>query len=283
MRSSRSTARWWATAVLGRPEVRRAGYTKLAMRGALAPASLAGPAVSIVGARAASLEALAFARGLATAASRAGFIVVSGGALGIDGAAHEGALDAGGRSVVVLGTGIDVIYPERHAGLFARVMQRGALVSPFADGSLPRPSRFPRRNPLIAALGDATVVVEASTRSGSLGTAAAALALGRPLWARPGSRGCDALLVRGEARAASSIDGVMDALLGRSTESSAPESPLERALAEGPARAEELARRAQLSFDETLASLCELEAFRRVLRMEDGRYLALPGSADTKD
>ncbi len=195
----------------------------MAMRGALAssPEVLAGPSVAIVGARAATRPALAFARELAEALAREGRIVVSGGALGVDGAAHEGALAAGGCTLVVLGTGVDVVYPARHAGLFERVMERGALMSPFEDGALPAPWRFPRRNPLIAALGDATIVVEASLRSGSLGTAAAARELGRPLWARPGSSGCDALLARGEAHAALSMEQVVAALSGRSAASTA--------------------------------------------------------------
>jgi DNA processing protein len=270
----------------GRPDAARTGLSSVAMRGALAdhPEALAGPSVAIVGARAATRPALRFAHDLAAAFAREDRIIVSGGALGVDGAAHEGALSEGGRTVVVLGTGVDVAYPARHAELFTRVLRHGALLSPFEDGALPKPSRFPRRNPLIAALGDVTIVVEANLRSGSLGTAAAARELGRPLWARPGSSGCDALIARGEAHAATSIDEVVRAILSGSAPTVAPPStPLEHALLVGPARAEELSHRTLRPLDETLASLCELEAFGRVLRLEDGRYLALPGAADTKE
>ena len=130
------------------------------------------PAAAIVGARAASLTACRLAAELAGVAARAGFAVVSGGALGIDGAAHTGALDAGGRSFAVLGCGVDVVYPDRHAALFGR-MARGAggLLSEFPPGTQPNRRHFPSRNRLVAALGGAVLLVEARQRSGALITA----------------------------------------------------------------------------------------------------------------
>lgn len=129
-----------------------------------------------------------------------GVHVVSGGALGIDGAAHRGALAGGGTTTVVLGSGVDVYYPERHAPLFDEALARGgAIVSMLEDGVQPRRGTFLSRNPLIAALADAVIVVEADVRSGSLATASAAIKLNRVLAAWPGSRGCDRLLGQGAA------------------------------------------------------------------------------------
>jgi DNA processing protein len=171
-----------------------------------------GPAVAIVGARAATGDGMALANQLARHLAGRGIHVVSGGAVGIDGAAHRGALDAGGTTTVVLGSGVDVPYPARHASLFDRtVAAGGALVSLFAMGTAPRPGNFPLRNPLIAALADAVLVIEADVRSGSLSTARAASELSRPLGARPGTPGCDRLLAAGCAVVESEAD--VDALL----------------------------------------------------------------------
>jgi DNA processing protein len=158
----------------------------------------AGPAVAIVGARAASVTAMERAHAVAKHLAGRGIHVVSGGALGVDGAAHRGALAGGGTTTVVLGSGIDVLYPSRHARLFEQVVERGgALVSMFPVGTQPRRSTFPQRNKLIAALADAVLVIEADVHSGSLSTARAAKELGRVICAWPGSRGCDRLLAQG--------------------------------------------------------------------------------------
>jgi DNA protecting protein DprA len=114
--------------------------------------------------------------------------VVSGLALGIDGAAHRGALEAGGRVVGVVATGLDVVYPRRHARLFSAVREAGVLVSELGYGSQPRPGAFPVRNRIIAALADVVVVVEATVRGGARITADRALEYGRPVLAMPGSR-----------------------------------------------------------------------------------------------
>lgn len=164
------------------------------VRGTLAE----GPAVAIVGARAATQVGMDRAHALAKHLAGRGVHVVSGGALGIDGAAHRGALAGGGRTTVVLGSGLDVPYPLRHRPLFAAVLAAGgALVSLLPDDTEPRRSTFVQRNPLIAALADVVIVVEADVRSGSLSTAAAAVRLGRVIAAWPGSRGCDRLLAQG--------------------------------------------------------------------------------------
>lgn len=169
-----------------------------------------GPAVAIVGARAATQIGMDRAHALAKHLARGGYRIVSGGALGIDGAAHRGALAGGGTTTVVMGSGLAHPYPARHRPLFDQVLASGgALVSMLADDVMPRPGTFVQRNPLIAALADAVIVVEADLNSGSLHTARAATRLGRILAAWPGSRGCDRLLAAG----ASIIEDERDAEL----------------------------------------------------------------------
>jgi DNA processing protein len=168
----------------------------LHVRGALSE----GPAIAIVGARAASQQAMDRAHAWAKHAVSRGAVVVSGGAIGIDGAAHRGALAGTGRTTVVLGTGIDVLYPARHVRLFHQIVEHGgALVSMFPREMAPRPFTFTKRNELISALADAVIVVEADVQSGSLSTAAAARKQGRLVAVCPGSRGCNQLLATGAA------------------------------------------------------------------------------------
>ncbi|HSM14983.1 MAG TPA: DNA-processing protein DprA, partial [Thermoanaerobaculia bacterium] len=145
------------------------------------------PAVALVGARRASPYGLEIARWLARGAAEAGATVVSGFAVGIDAAAHRGALDAPrGRTVAVLGCGLGVDYPRGHRELGERIRRQGALLTEFAPRRSPRGWQFPVRNRLIAALARAVVVVEGAPRSGSLITARLALDLGRELLAVPG-------------------------------------------------------------------------------------------------
>lgn len=156
--------------------------------GALAPALSALPrAVAVVGTRDPSFEALELARRVARALASAGVVVISGGAIGIDRAAHEGALEAGGGTVVVLPAGIDEWTPPRHRPLFERVLEAGALVAIRARGSLVRKQWYLERNHVIAALADEVVVVASPLQSGARTTAAAARALGRRLWVVPGA------------------------------------------------------------------------------------------------
>ncbi len=162
-------------------------------------------AVAIVGTRRADEEALDFAYDLARHAALQGVVVVSGGAVGIDRAAHEGAIDGGGRTVVVLPTGLDAPYPKANHDLFARAAEAGCLLTEVKDGAAARAGRFLTRNRLIAALGHSTVVVQAPARSGALSTARVARELGRPVFAVPTSpwdpRGSGNLrLLRGGAR-----------------------------------------------------------------------------------
>lgn len=173
---------------------------------------------AIVGARAASGYGVHVAADLAYGIAETGFGVVSGAAYGIDGAAHRGALAAGGRTIAVLACGIDVVYPSGHDTLFGHILEQGSLVSEYPPGSSPARFRFLVRNRLIAAFGDGTVVVEAGRRSGARNTAITARALGRPLLAVPGpvtsamSVGCHDLLRAGEARIAAAAGDVIDAV-----------------------------------------------------------------------
>ena len=173
------------------------------------------PAVAIVGARAASRVAMDRAHALARHLAGRAVHVVSGGALGVDGAAHRGTLAGGGTTTVVLGSGLDVLYPVRHAPLCREVVERGgSLAGLQRDGVMPLPGMFPQRNKLIAALADVVIVVEADERSGSLSTAAAARGFGRLVAAWPGSPGCDRLLAAGAAIIENESDAEL-ALAGR--------------------------------------------------------------------
>ena len=147
-----------------------------------------GPRVAIVGSRRPSPYGEAVAEQLSLELARAGVIVVSGLALGVDAAAHRGALNGGGVTVAVMGTGVDVVYPAAHALLAESILAAGgALVSQFPDGTAPRRHNFPARNYTMAALSDVVVVVEAAEGSGALITAEAALDLHKEVMAVPGS------------------------------------------------------------------------------------------------
>lgn len=178
----------------------------LHVRGRLAPAA---PRVAVVGSRDAGDDALAIAHGFGEALSAAGVQVVSGGARGIDSAAHEGACGGRGGTLAVLGSGIDVVYPQENEELFHRIARDGgAVMTEFPPGTPPAAGNFPRRNRIVAALADAVVVVRAALRSGALITADHAARLGRPIFAVPGgardplAEGPNALLRHEAARAA---------------------------------------------------------------------------------
>lgn len=181
------------------------------------PGLLLAPQVAIVGARSATAQGLATARDFARTLARAGLIVTSGLADGIDGAAHAGALAAGSATVAVVGTGPDRVYPRKHRALAANIAEHGAIVSEFPPGTDAKPDHFPRRNRILAGLALGTLVVEAGLQSGSLITARLAAEAGREVFALPGSihsplaRGCHRLL-RDGARLVESADEVLEAL-----------------------------------------------------------------------
>jgi len=147
-----------------------------------------GPAVAIVGTRSASPRAIDFARALARVLAEAGVVVHSGGAAGIDRAAHDGALDAGAPTVVVAGTGLDHVFPKEHAPLFETIVARGgSILSPFERDQRAWRWTFLRRNAVLAALTQALVLVEAPIKSGARSAAMAARRLGRPVFVVPGA------------------------------------------------------------------------------------------------
>ncbi|HVA60303.1 MAG TPA: DNA-processing protein DprA [Mycobacteriales bacterium] len=200
------------------------------VRGSGSLASLDGRAVAVVGTRAASEYGLYVAGELGAGLADRGWVVVSGGAYGIDGAAHRGCLVAEGATVAVLACGVDVRYPSGHARLFDRIRESGLLVSEHPPGAQPFRTRFLQRNRLIAALGLGTVVVEAGVRSGALSTAAHAARLGRMVMAVPGqvtesgSAGCHRLIRDVAATLVRGIDDVVEAV-GRLGADLGPEGP----------------------------------------------------------
>lgn len=206
----------------------RHGPTCLWVRGAAS--ALSGPQarVAIVGARAATAYGEHVAAELAADLVARGMVVVSGAAYGIDGTAHRAALASGGTTVAMLAGGVERAYPAGHTDLIDRIAATGAVVSEVPPGSTPTKWRFLQRNRLIAALSDATVVVEAGWRSGSLNTAAHAAALGQPLGAVPGpvtspaSAGCHRLLREFDARCVTNADEVVELLGGTSAEARGP-------------------------------------------------------------
>lgn len=164
---------------------------------------LATPSIAIVGSRNPTPQGAENARAFARALGDAGLTVVSGLALGIDGAAHEGALESAGSTVAIVGTGLDRVYPKRHLQLARRIAREGLVLGEYPLGTPPLAPNFPRRNRLIAGLARGTLVVEAALQSGSLITARLAVEAGREVFAIPGSihspqsRGCHALIRQG--------------------------------------------------------------------------------------
>ena len=175
--------------------------------------------IAVVGSRHASRDGLAHARAFAAALSERGLLITSGLALGVDGAAHAGALDAGYPTIAVIGSGLDRIYPGQHRDLAQRISGQGLLVSEYPPGTPARPGHFPRRNRVISGLSCGVLVVEAGLKSGSLITARLALEQGRDVFAIPGSvhnplaRGCHHLIRQG-ACLVESADDIVDELGG---------------------------------------------------------------------
>jgi DNA processing protein len=258
----------------------------------------------VVGARRPTPYGEAVAEGLAGDLAQSGVVVVSGLALGVDAAAHEGALQGGGCTVAVLGSGVDVVYPARNSDLARRLLDAGgALVSQFADGTPPRRDHFPRRNWTIAALSDLVVVVEAAEGSGALITADAALHLGKQVMAVPGSVfsalsvGCHQLIRDGAGLVQNARDvlaelrgpeAVLDEPLrpplrlgGVPPPGSAPD-PILRHLDDSlPVDPGELSRKLALPFGELAARLGRLELEGRVTRRAAG-YVKVHGRGTSR-
>jgi DNA processing protein len=198
-------------------------------------------AIAVVGSRNPTPQGLLNAREFARSFAQAGLTVVSGLALGVDGAAHEGALDGAEpgalATVAVVGTGLDRVYPRQHLALAHRIVEQGLIISEYPLGTPPLAPNFPKRNRIISALSQGTLVVEAALRSGSLITAGQAAEQGKDVFAIPGSihspqsRGCHALLKQGAKLVESALDVLEELRL--------PQGPLRRADAQQETQGEE--------------------------------------------
>jgi DNA processing protein len=242
-------------------------------------------AVTIVGSRRPSRYGLDVARALGHELASAGMTVVSGMALGIDSAAHDGALEAGGRTVAVLGNGVDVAYPPRSRRLYAEIVARGAVIGELPPGTRARRWTFPARNRIMAALGAMTIVVEARERSGSLITAEMAVDLNRDVGAVPGRVGASSAagtnaLLRDGAQLIRGAQDVLDSLLGPGAmRAPAPGPPLDAELSavldlleRDGASADALARATRLGPGTLAAALVRLELSGYVQSGPGGRY-----------
>ncbi|MEP7302196.1 MAG: DNA-processing protein DprA [Caldimonas sp.] len=249
---------------------------------------LGADSIAIVGSRNPTPQGLENARAFAAHLGRTGLVVVSGLALGIDGAAHEGALEGGGGTIAVVGTGLDRVYPARHRALAHRIAAAGLIVSEFSIGTPSMPQNFPIRNRIIAGLTRGTLVVEAALQSGSLITARLALEAGREVFAIPGSihspqaRGCHALLKQGAKLVEGAADILEEFAAARPKDAAAsaaaaqaddagPEDPLLAALGFDPIGLDALVARTGQSAAELAARLLDLEL--------EGRVARLPGQA----
>jgi DNA processing protein len=241
-----------------------------------------GPAsVAIVGSRAATPHGKALARSMARDLAAAGATIVSGLARGIDAAAHRGALDSGGRTVAVLGSGLDRVYPPENAALAAAIAEKGAVVSEFPLGTVPYPGHFPRRNRIIAGWSKAVVVVEAAQKSGALVTARVALEEGRDVLAVPGhpsqaaSAGCNQLIRDGAplVRDAQDVAREMGLVFEVAPEAAPGDHVLRALRGDAPSSLEELRQRSGLETPALLARLTELELAEKVRRLPGALFL----------
>ena len=253
-------------------------------------------AIAIVGSRNPTPQGQDNSREFARALVQAGLTVVSGLALGIDGAAHEGALEGAPpgqtATIAVVGTGLDRVYPRQHEALAKRIAERGAIVSEYPLGTPPLPANFPRRNRIIAGLSEGTLVVEAALQSGSLITARLALEQGKDVFAIPGSihstqsRGCHELLRQGAKLVACAQDVLEELRPGvvvpfRSSTADSAVRPLAATdagkrllelLGFDPVGLDALVARTGISTAELQAHLLELELGGAVARMPGGLF-----------
>ncbi|HSH73729.1 MAG TPA: DNA-processing protein DprA [Methylophilaceae bacterium] len=248
------------------------------------------PAISVVGSRNASHQGEKNAEDFSQALCQQGYTIVSGMALGIDGAAHRGALKANGATIAVVGTGLDIVYPARHRELAHQIVERGLIISEFGLGTPSRAQNFPRRNRIISGLGLGCLVVEANVQSGSLITAKLAAEQGREVFAIPGSihspmsKGCHELIKQG-AKLVDNIKDILDELGSISSdsyaESTMPTSqvanasqadPILACIGYDPISMESLVERSGLTSEHLSAMLLMLELENKVASLPGGRY-----------
>jgi len=240
------------------------------------------PSITIVGSRRATARSRDVAERLGQALAAVDVQVASGLALGIDGAAHRGALAGGGDTLAVLGRGPDQAYPPSHGRLFRQILDRGLVVSEFAPGTPPLPHHFPRRNRILAAISRVVVVVEAGARSGALITVDHALDLGLDVWSVPGPidlaacEGSNRLLAEG-ARPLLSVASFVAQVGGRAHPPAAGGADgsagrVLAALAEEPLDIDQLSARLGLAAPQVLAALTELELLGLTRRLPGTRF-----------
>jgi DNA processing protein len=258
---------------------------------------LAQSQLAIVGSRNPTPAGLENARQFAHNFAQSGLVITSGLALGVDGAAHRGALEAGGATIAVCGTGLDRIYPARHRDLAHAIVRSGALISEFALGTPPRPQHFPIRNRLISGLSLGVLVIEAALESGSLITARLALEQGRDVFAIPGSihspnaRGCHALIRQG-AKLVETAQDVTEELtaLAQFTQTAIRNEPVPNVpdlstdaahvfecLGHDPATLDALVERSGLTAGVVSSMLVALELRGLIAAMPGGQFQRLPG------
>jgi len=263
------------------------------------PAFLNQPAVGVVGSRNATPQGMENARAFSRVLADAGFTIISGLALGIDAAAHEGALlsdtvsstrHTPSGTIAVIGTGIDRVYPARNKKLAHLITGQGCIISEFPLGTVAAASNFPRRNRLIAGLSQACLVVEAAPASGSLITARLAGELGRDIFAIPGSihapqyKGCHALIKQG-AKLVECAQDILEELrpehvpltppVAEMTSAKSAHQPLLSALGHDPCTLDQIISRSGLTADAVLAMLTELSLDGVVTNLPGGRYQRL--------
>lgn len=251
--------------------------------------------LAVVGSRNPTPQGLLNARQFSRSFAQAGLTVVSGLALGVDGAAHEGALEGAApgqlATIAVVGTGLDRVYPRQHLALAGRIAEHGLLVSEYPLGTPPLPPNFPRRNRIISALSQGTVVVEAALKSGSLITAGQAAEQGREVFAIPGSihspqsRGCHALIKQG-AKLVESAQDVLEELplpkghrlsphaspAGQQDDAEEREDSLLGALGFDPVTLDALVARTGIAPADLQARLLEFELDGKVARLPGGLF-----------
>jgi len=234
------------------------------------------PVVAVIGSRRSSVYGLGVARSLSRALSSAGICVTSGLARGIDGEAHRGSLDAGGPTIAVLGSGIDVSYPPEHGKLARSIAKCGALVSEYPPGTKPDRFNFPERNRIISGLSRGVIVVEAGERSGTMITVNSALDQGREVFAVPGevtrstSFGTNRLLKEG-ANLVTSVDDVLEVLDVEGEVAVA----VVQLLADAPLHFDEMVRRLELDPGALQAELLMLEMQGHIIRRPGEIYTLL--------
>jgi DNA processing protein len=250
-----------------------------------------GKAVAIVGSRSATDYGRAMAARIAGELCRHEVTIVSGMAIGVDSTSHRAALEAGGRTIAVLGSGIDVIYPRENKKLYHQISEQGAVISEFFPGADPIPGNFPRRNRIIAGLSQAVIVVEAGEKSGALLTADLALAHGKKLFAVPGnlssrlSAGTNDLIKSG-ANILTSTDDIFSVLPALKNDYIGPrkragddltegERRVIGRLSESPKQLDSLVRECQLSVTDAASYLLSLELRGLIKQLSGKRFIAI--------